>query len=563
MHIKGHRHSIQLFCLFLIFFIGFIQTNHAQVVWENYRNEVYNYLARMAQKGIISFDDVIKPLSRTYIAKSLHQLTQHPEQLSAVEKKELQFYLQEYQTDLDSTSTIQNTSVSFFKKDDQKRWRAFSIRSKDFILNGDPILQGAKVYNSNKNYLHQSIGIDIWGKIGKHFGFQFSGNDISEGHDGSGKDSFAFKQPQTGFLLLSDSSDHKHLNYSEIRANIAYSWNNGSISVGQDYLLWGYGQNGRIVLSDKSPAYPYLRLDYQPFKWLKFQYIHAWLNSNVMDSGRTYGFGNTVYGGKRIMYVPKYMASHTITFKTLNKIDISLGESIIYSDQLNIGYLIPVMLFKVYDNLTSNNNILAGSNGQFFLQVSARNLLKNTHLYSTLFIDEINVSQMFSKEKSRNQIGYTIGASVTDVFIPYLTLNAEYTRVNPFTYNNLNPVQTYTNQKFNLGDWMGNNFDRTILSAEYTPLPRLKCMARYQYIRKGSAGTIDQQYNQGINVPSSATPFLFDLQYKQTEVYLHFSYQWAHNLYWNAYFSSIQQNNTVSATTSTQTSLGIGFSYGL
>jgi hypothetical protein len=563
MPIKVNRHTARLFSTFLIFFIGFIQTTHAQVVWENYRNEVYNYLSHMAQKGVITFDDMIKPLSRSYIAKSLQELTKHPEQLSSIEKKELQFYLQEYQSDLDSSLNVKESEVSFFKKDDQKRWRAFSIKSKDFILNGDPIFQGAKVYNSNKNYLHQSIGIEIWGKIGKHFGFQFSGNDITESRDGSGTDSFAFKQPQTGFLLLSDSSDHKSLNYSEIRANIGYSFKNGSISFGQDYLLWGYGQNGRIVLSDKSPTYPYIRLDYQPFKWLKFQYVHAWLNSSIIDSGRTYGFGNTVYGGQRIIYIPKYMATHSITFKPTKNIDISAGESIIYSDQLNVGYLIPVMLFKVYDNLTSNKNILAGSNGQFFLQVSSRNLLKNTHLYSTLFIDEMRIAQMFSKERSRNQIGFTIGASVTDIFIPYLTLNAEYTRVNPFTYNNLNPAQTYTNQKFNLGDWMGSNFDRTILSAQYTPLPKLKCMARYQYIRKGSTGTVDQQYNQGYSVPSSATPFLFNLQYTQTEAYLHFSYEWVHNLYMNTYFSSVQQNNKINNSNTTTITLGVGISYGL
>ena len=560
MPIKAKIHIIRMACLLSVLFLCSSSKTNGQVVWENYRNEVYDYLARMAQKGLLNFDDVIKPLSRTYIAKSLQELSLHPDQLSSTEKKELQFYLQEYYNELD-TSAIASSSTSFFKKDPGQRWRAFNIRSKDFLLNGDPILQGGRNYNNIKNYTHQSIGIDIWGYIGKHIGFQFSGNDISENRDGHGKDSFAYKQPQTGFV--SDTSSHGHLNYSEIRASITYSWKNGSIGFGQDYLLWGYGLNGRIVMSDKSPTYPYLRLDYQPFKWLKFQYTHAWLNSDIVDSSRTYGYGNTIYGGKRVIYVPKFMAAHTITFKPVKTLDLSLGESIVYTDQLNVGYLIPVMFFKIYDNLTSNNNINAGSNGQFFFQASSRNMIKNTHLYGTLFIDEIRVSEVFNKSSSRNQFGYTIGASVADALIPYLSLNAEYTRVNPFVYRNLNPAQNYTSHKYYIGDWMGNNFDRIILSANYTPVAKLKCLLRYQYIRKGGPGNIDQQYNQGYNTPSYLTPFLFDYQYSQQEIYLNFSYQWLHNLYMSAYISNTSQNNKVTGLTTTSPSLGVSISYGL
>lgn len=557
MRIKNKIKNFRIYFFLLLFTIYAIPKVSGQVVWENYRNEVYNYLSRMADKGFINFDDVIKPLTRTYIAKNLQALSLHTEQLSTIEKKELKFYLQEYWIDLDTTQ-IPSSPVTFIKKDRANRWRAFNIKSKNFLLNADPFFQGAGMYNGVKNFIHQSIGANLWGQIGNHFGFQLSVNDISENRDGRGIDSFLFKQSQPGYVLLGDKNNHQNLNYTDLRASLGYSWKNGSISFGQDYLLWGYGINGKIILSDKSPAYPYIRLDYQPFKWLKFQYTHAWLSSNIVDSNRTYSFGNTVYGGSRIFYIQKFMASHTITFKPIKSLDISLGESIVYSDQINIGYLIPVMFFKVYDNLTSSNNILAGSNGQLFFQVSSRNMLKKTHLYSTLFIDEIRVAQVFNRNKSRNQLGFNLGVSVTDIFIPYLTLNAEYTRVNPFVYSNLNPVQNYTNHQFNLGDWMGNNFDRITLSANYTPLPKLKCNLRYQYSRKGGAGTINQQY-----FAEPQPPFLFDLQYTEKEIFITLTYQWTHNLYLNIFYNSIQQNNKISNQITTTPTAGVGFSYGL
>ena len=61
----------------------------AQVVWENHSKEVYNYLSRMAQKGLIDFDDNIRPLSRKYIANCLDSLAHKSASLSLVENKEL------------------------------------------------------------------------------------------------------------------------------------------------------------------------------------------------------------------------------------------------------------------------------------------------------------------------------------------------------------------------------------------------------------------------------------------------------------------------------------------
>lgn len=535
----------KIFLLFILLF--FCQYISAQAVWENYRNEIYPYLSRMAQKGLISFDDIIQPVSRTRINEALNTLNEEKEKLSSIEKKELAFYLREYAPD----QTISKTD--FFKSDEKKRWRAFSASDNGVTFNVDPIIQGGGVSGTNTNYISRGIGINAWGSIGKHVGFQFYGNDVNL--SGTGADTNSIPNSNPGFVKQSDSGDHRHINYTEIRGSISYAWKNGSISFGQDYLTWGYGENGKMVLSDKSPAYPYIRFDYKPFKWLSFNYVHAWLNSNIVDSGRTYGYNNTVYGGQRIIYIPKFMATHSVTIKPNNKWDISIGESIIYSDQVNIGYLVPVMFFKIYDNVSSNGNILAGDNGQFFFQVSSRNWIKKVHLYATMFVDEIRITQIFT-DSNRNQIGFNLGASVTDAFIPYLTLTGEYTRVNPFVYANLNPVQAYTNHAFNLGDWMGNNFDRLILAARYTPLARVKLYARYQYIRKGGPGTPLQQYF----LPEP--PFLFDYQYALRELFLQGSYQWKHNLYLQGSIN-LSNQKFANGTSFNRNVISAGINYGL
>jgi len=535
----------------------FTKPLQAQVVWEYQQKEVYNYLARMAQKGIIRFDDNIKPLSRKYIADCLDSLSHKNSLLSATEKKELVFYYQEYGNELTGgPAENQPEQVKFLKPDPYKRWRMVDAKASNITLVADPVFTAATIQGSGKNVLQTSSGLSIYGYAGKHFGFHAYYNDITE--SGPGFDSTRQNTPETG-IIRKDPSVKTSQNYSQFRGSISYSWKNGSISFGQDYLLWGYGEAGKIVLSDKAPAAPYIRFDYQPFSWLKFNYANIWLSSNLVDSARTYSTGNIIYGtDQRILFIPKYMATHSILIKASKGLDISAGESIIYSDRMDIGYLIPVMLFKVYDNIVNNSNIQSGSNGQIFLQISSRNQLPKTLLYSTLFIDEIRLSTIFNKINSRNQLGVTFGGSVTDAIIPYLTVGVEYTRVNPFVYSNLIPAQTYTSHGYNMGDWMGNNFDRLTYTLKYTPFPRFKCLLNYQTSRKGGPGTIVQQYLQ-----QPQPPFLFDLQNKQKQIHASISYECLNNLNLNAYFTSVSLNNIATSQKTTTNTFSLGFTYGL
>ncbi len=523
---------------------------NAQTVWENHRSEIYPYLYRMSQKGLIDFQDIIRPVSRLQIANALDSLQTKKIQLSSIEQKELAFYLQEFK----AIEGNEDAKIRLIKKDANQRLRGLFLHHKDFQLNADPFGSIMQVSGTGKNFTQVSNGIQFWGQA-KKIAFQFSYRDFTE--TGTGIDSFRKESPETGIIKLFNPSTTSQ-NFSEIRTNISYTWNNGSISIGKDHLLWGYGENGRIVLSDKAPTAPFIRFNYKPFKWLQFNYTHTWLNSNMIDSNATYGTNSGgVSGNIRIRYIPKYMASHTLIFKPIKGLDIAVGESIVYSDDLDIGFLIPINFFKVYDNNRSNYSINAGSNGQFFAQISSRNHLKNTHLYASVMIDEIRVAQIFNRAKSRNQLGYTVGASVTDALLHYLTLGAEYTRINPFVYNNLLPAQNYTQYDLALGDWMGNNADRFTLFAKYTPLPRLKINARLQSIRKGGAGTMVQQY-----IAEPQPGFLFDYQKSRTDLFLQANYELINNFYITGSYQYLKQSLS-SGMKNTNTTVQLGFSYGL
>lgn len=536
--------------LLVLFFTSTIAIANAQMVWENPNHEVYNYLNRLAAKGFIDFNDIIRPVSREVIAKHLLALEANPDSLSVMEKKELVFYLQEFRP----IKAEEKDKIHLVKKDPNQRIRGLFINTKDFQLNFDPMGSLTRVSGTNKAFTQMSNGFNFWGKAG-NFGFQLYYRDYTE--TGTGIRNYRAESPITDIIELTGTARPNRQNFSEVRASLNYQFKKGSVSIGKDQLLWGYGENGRIVLSDKAPTFPYIRFDYQPFSWMHFHYVHAWLNSNIIDSNATYRTGTVGVGDYRDQYIPKYMASHTLTFKPMKGLDIAIGESVVYSDKTDVGFFIPINLFKLYDNNRSNYNIRAGSNGQYFLQVSSRNHLKNTHLYGSLFIDEIRVSSIFNRTQSRNQLGYTLGGSVTDAFLPYLTLGAEYTRVNPFVYNNLIPAQTYTQFNSSMGDWMGNNFDRMMLFAKFTPIPRLKTYLRYQYIRKGGPGTIDQQYNV-----QPQPPFLFDFQHKRSDLFLQASYEFVNNFHFFGNFQRLKRT-LANGTATTDNMMQLGFQFGL
>lgn len=512
--------------LYLLFFLGIllsISQLEAQVVTEYSQNEVYNYLSRMDQKGLVTFHDLIRPLSRTYIKSCLDSLQVKTNQLTTIERKELDFYLRDFTDGLELPNGSGEIRNTYFTKDPFGRFRSIALHSKNFRMRVDPILQYGTYQGKDQSVTQYGSGFNLYGYAGKHWGFYLSFNDVNE--KGKGIDTTRGFTPETGFSTRIALNGKSH-NYSQIRAGIYYQFKNGSIGFGQDQLSYGYGENGRIVLSNKAPTYPLIRFDFAPFPWLRFNYTHAWLNSDIIDSSRTYNTGTTTYGGRREQFINKYMAQHSIQFRIKRGLHISLGESIVYSDQLNAGYLIPISFFKVFEIQQANNNINAGANSQLFLSVSSRNNIKNTHLYGTIFIDEVRLSAIANSEKSRNQLGFTLGASVTDLGLPYLTATVEYTRINPFVYRNLLPAQNYTHYGYSLGDWMGNNADRLLFNVKYTPIPRLKLLLQYQYLRKGGEGTLDQQYFQ-----QPQPPFLFNYMFNRNEWFLQSQYELYNNLY--------------------------------
>ena len=196
------------------------------------------------------------------------------------------------------------------------------------------------------------------------------------------------------------------------------------------------------------------------------------------------------------------------------------------------------MFYYYADDFLSNRHNKPGdANSQIFLSISSRNHIKNTHLYGTLFIDELTLKGLegtlfvdgqtlinsVDNKDLRTQFGYTLGLSSVDVPFNNLSFTAEYTRINPFVYGHHDPAQTYTNSSYLMGDWIGQNSDLLYFELNYRILRGFQATAWGEYIRKGS-----NDYSGQYIKPQPS--FLFGLKNYYKYIGLDFKYELIHEL---------------------------------
>ncbi|MCW8811521.1 MAG: hypothetical protein OQK64_11240, partial [Ignavibacteriaceae bacterium] len=100
----------------------------AQVVYEPLYEDVYNFLRRVSQKGIIEFNDLIRPLPRTYITEKLLETDSLSSRLTSLEKEELKFFLKDFYFEkwLVDGNKDKKENLDYFTFDPADRWRMFS-----------------------------------------------------------------------------------------------------------------------------------------------------------------------------------------------------------------------------------------------------------------------------------------------------------------------------------------------------------------------------------------------------------------------------------------------------
>jgi len=456
-------------CLLLIgIFITSI--SYAQVVLEPIASSVYEFLDEMAQMKYIELNSSVKPYERIFIAQRLQEIKQHETELNKRQKKDLAFYFKDFNKELKNKGEFVKRKDLFFYKDNL------------FTLTVNPILGFEYATNSTGTYSHYWNGGEFYGYVGKHFGFSASLRDNGVSDILAGKNHIT-KEQGANFKLNQGQTGGRS-DYSEMKGSIHYSWKWGRLGIVKDNYTWGDNYDGANIRSNKVPSIGYIDFNMKPVKWLELNYTHSWLVSEILDSSRTYLINNQ----ERKLFMNKNMAANLITFKPFKKLHVSLGNSVVYSDDgIKPYYLIPFMFYKSIDhtyNAAGSNEL--GQNAQMFMNISSRQI-KHLHLYTSIFIDEISIGKMFDAKKSSNILSAKIGVKVNNFLIQNTYFIAEYTRTNPWTYRHQIESTTYASNQYNLGHYLGENAQEIYLEGGCRILRGLKVALSYTNALKGTS----------------------------------------------------------------------------
>jgi len=515
--------KINFFSINAIIFIAFLLCSSssitAQTVYIPIENGVYDFLERMNLKGIINIDDEVKPFSRKYTAQKIFIIdtsdSKNKNLLSKVDLDELEFYKREYFYEINQKNKfLENSEI-------KERWFLYSYYDSLFNLKVSPIAgYGISATNSFSGHTRW-IGASTFGNYSDWFGFSFDLRD--KGEFGNNVDKTKYFSQQRGAWTKNAPNGIEH---TDAKGSINFNWNWGNVSLIKDYTQWGHGKFGQLILSDKAPSYPQIRLQLKPTKWIRFTYMHGWLSSQVYDSAYFYNsYPNTISESLVKSYIPKYIAANMLTVTPVNCIDVSLGNAVVYGGDLRPEFFIPFMFYKFLDHNSGRGDV-NDANGVMYFDLSAK-YPKNFQFYTTMFIDVTEIRNILDNDFDNTWIGFTVGGKTVDLFFDNLDLTIEYTRLNPWVYEHKNEVTNYKHLKYSLGHWLGQNADQLRLQFNYQFIQSLKIKLYSEFIRKGG---MDEIYYAYAGMDKKDFPFLYGTLRSEKKIGLEITYEYMHDL---------------------------------
>jgi hypothetical protein len=410
---------------------------------------MYSFIDELANQQIIDVNSIVRPYSRNFIAEKLSEAHSRREELNARQRKDLDFYLKDFNKELKPDKNFKKRLDLFYYKD--------SLLT--FSLN--PILGIQYWTNDNGSVYHRWNGAEAFAYIGKNVGIYAS---LRDNHENKKISEYSHINHRFG------ANYKAKYDYSEMRGGITFSWKWGSFGLIKDHFSWGNNYNGANIFSGRMPSVSQIKLHLEPVKWLEFTYTHGWLVSEVVDSSRD-----------------KYLAANIFTIKPFERLRFSFGNSIIYDNQIEAAYLTPFFFFKSIDH-TLNSGI-DNQNSQMFFDLSSRQI-KYLHLYATLFLDEIAIGRMFDPDEHSNFYSLKLGFRLSNFPMKNIAFTTEYTQTNPLVFRHYVSTLTFESNQYNLGHYLQDNARELFLGLEAKPIRGLVIDISYTFVQKGPDHTV-------------------------------------------------------------------------
>jgi len=525
--------------------------------------QIYDFLDELVVDGYVTHQQIVQPYSRKQIANMLLEAASKDSLMNSRQKADLAFYLNVFALERDTmiSNFVQYTDKKTFDLSLANPQFSYMTRDKKFEMTFEPIL-GMEVYGSKKGAIFKRwYGAELRMDIVNHISIWGSLRDISyNGEWGLNKSYYpgnaiidGAKLTKPGYLNNLLGVQYKEANYggdfSDSRGGIsAYAWF-GSISVQRENIRWGDSYHCSNIFSGHNPAVPMVSLQLTPCKWFQFDYFHAWLVSNVLDS-TSYYLENQTDGEQSKQYRPrnKFMAANMFTFIPCKYVSFAFGNSIVYAENnVQAAYFIPIAFYKSLDHLLTKGVNSQNQNSQAFASISIYPW-QHIKLYGSFFLDEFSLSRLKKTNPAHNPVSYMVGFNWSGWPLTGLSLKGEFMRSYIASYTHSIDVLEYTSNSYLMGHYMGDNAQSIFVELAYKPIRGMTVKINYtndtkynsySYLRTARVDGKKVNEESGIGKILEQKPFDQKI-YRNDEVRVELVYEVHPNMYLTA---SVMYNN--------------------
>jgi hypothetical protein len=461
---------------------------------------VYDFLKRMEVKRVIAqYPDAVLPLSRREVAELLKTIDEHRSELTATERDVLDDFKIEFAHELGLGT--QNMFVVFsgegglsemasgLTSDKEKFIYAWQDSANtlftDLSLSADSrAFSGDSRAKSGASVLE--LAPRFRGTLKNRLGYylQLTHGIITGDREVALLDSTIGHNRE-----LLDNPGYKDFNfidgYFKVDADVL------TLQVGRERLLWGYGISDKMIVSQNAPVFDFGKIDVHVGNF-SYMFFHGWLlgPTRIVTGG---------YSGVSEAHVsPKYLAAHRFGLSFPRVIDVGFSELIVYSRRSpDLAYLNPVTDLKDLEpQLHDRDNSLRS------IDIKLHSL-PNLELYGTLLIDDLVWSKLGSGYYA-NEFAFTVGGDyIEPAGLENADLVLEYTRIDPYVYSHHVPENSYTNDQFVIGNYLGPNSDDLLARASYVFSRKWNASIEMEISRHGD-NIMDANGNLVRNVGGSA-----------------------------------------------------------
>lgn len=397
----------------------------------------------------------------------------------------------------------------FYIQHIQKKWfwrklfneNFINVNDSNFILAVNPLFNfNAKhtLGDSSKNYLQNTRGLEIKGKIGKDIYFETSYHETQAGFVKYIDDFIKAYAVVPGAIRVKDFKKSSY-DYGVAYGRFLYApastktnkKNSLNFELGNGKSFFGDGYRS-LLLSDFSSPYPYLQIN-ERLEW-RLHYTCLFTSFQNIFENHVLPYDTIEWNAG---YQKKTGTFHYLSYYAGKRLNISLFEGTLWQvadsggQRFNPDFFNPVILFHTAEfGLNGKNNTLLGLNAMY-------KAFNKIHFYGQLTVDDIRMKNIFNKGYFNNRYGIQLGAEGFDVGgIPNLNIQFEYNQAQPYMYTHSSPMQSWTHYNQPLAHPLGANFKEGIGIIRYY-YKRLYLRAQIMNAMYGSDGS---SFNMGKDI---------------------------------------------------------------